>query len=100
MTCTLLEESGQDWKQLYQAALLELDPDQLPRRIFNARHAVMERTLALLYHGLDDDPEFNLLVNVAGVLDGLAMHARTSGISNRLCRAYGSDPWSDPQTLG
>ena len=92
--------SGQDWKQLYQAALLELDPDQLPRRIINARHAVMERTLALLYQGLDDDPEFNLLVNVAGVLDGLAMLTRTSGIPNRLCRAYGSDPWSDPQTLG
>ena len=32
-----------DWKQLYQLALVELDPAKLPQRIADARVAVLER---------------------------------------------------------
>ena len=32
-----------DWKRLYQFAILELDPHKLPRRVSEARHAVLDR---------------------------------------------------------
>lgn len=36
------------WKQLYEAALLELDPKLLPHRIADAQKAIAERAMALL----------------------------------------------------
>ena len=35
--------SPQNWKQLYQLALVELDPAKLPQRIADARVAVLDR---------------------------------------------------------
>ncbi len=32
-----------DWKRLYQYAILELDPNKLPQRIAEARHAILDR---------------------------------------------------------
>ena len=32
-----------DWKQLYKLAVLELDPAQVPRRISDARFAILDR---------------------------------------------------------
>jgi hypothetical protein len=32
-----------DWKQLYQLALVELDPAKLPQRIADARMALLDR---------------------------------------------------------
>lgn len=36
------------WKQLYEAAILELDPKLLPQRIADAQKAIGERAMALL----------------------------------------------------
>lgn len=40
------------WKDLFNAALMEFDPQKLPERIQQARDAIMERVDQLL-----DDPE-------------------------------------------
>jgi len=32
-----------DWKDLYQLAILEMDPAKLPQRIEDARNAVLDR---------------------------------------------------------
>ena len=45
--------SIQDWKRLYQAALLETDPQIAARLMEEAEHAIVERALAL--HRAGDD---------------------------------------------
>jgi len=42
------DSSSPMWKQLYQAALLELDPSKLPERIFAARNAMHDRAEDIL----------------------------------------------------
>jgi hypothetical protein len=32
-----------DWKKLYQLAIAERNPSQLPQRIMDARHAILDR---------------------------------------------------------
>ena len=36
------------WKQFYERAVLELDLNQLPRRIADARHAIFDRAEEIL----------------------------------------------------
>jgi hypothetical protein len=36
-----------DWKKSYRAAILESDPSKLPRRIADARAAILERSRRL-----------------------------------------------------
>ena len=43
---------GTLWKELFEAALAETDPERLPNRIRDARAAILERVNELL-----DDPE-------------------------------------------
>ena len=35
--------SAPDWKELYQLAVLELDPAKLPQRVCEARNAILDR---------------------------------------------------------
>jgi len=37
------QSQSMDWKELYQLAILELDPIKLPERIADARRAIAER---------------------------------------------------------
>jgi hypothetical protein len=39
--------TGPSWKQLYQAAILEMDRENIMRRILDAEQAIVERALAL-----------------------------------------------------
>ncbi|MGH9528331.1 MAG: hypothetical protein ACRD2S_00255 [Terriglobales bacterium] len=41
------KQAVQDWKRLYQAALLETDPQTAMRLMEEAEHAIVERALAL-----------------------------------------------------
>jgi hypothetical protein len=36
------------WKQFYERAILELDSNQVPRRIADARHAIFDRAEEIL----------------------------------------------------
>ncbi len=40
-------KSNQEWKKLYQAALLETDPQMAARLMEQAEHAIVERALIL-----------------------------------------------------
>jgi hypothetical protein len=44
--------SSTDWKQLYEAALLETDSDKLPERITTARSAILVRIEESFAHPL------------------------------------------------
>jgi len=44
--------SNTDWKQLYQAALLETDTEKLPERITTARSAILDRIEESFTHPL------------------------------------------------
>ena len=44
--------SSTNWKQLYQAALLETDTDKLPERITTARSAILDRIEESFAHSL------------------------------------------------
>jgi hypothetical protein len=39
---------GSSWKQLYERAILELDSNELPGRIADARHAIFDRAEEIL----------------------------------------------------
>jgi hypothetical protein len=58
------------WRQLYEAALLELDPELLPQRIANAQEAIGERALALPANG-DNNSEIDALSDARVALDDL-----------------------------
>ena len=44
--------SSTEWKQLYEAALLEKDADKLPERITTARSAILDRIEESFTHPL------------------------------------------------
>jgi len=64
-------EEAQSWKQLYEAAMLELDRDELPRRIEEAQKAIQERVLALSRENGNSGPEKDGLADAQVVLDDL-----------------------------
>jgi hypothetical protein len=67
----VLEQYG-DWMDLYRSALLELDPDKLPKRITEARLAV-EKRLRELSPGNGDETQLQAL---ADALQNLRVLAR------------------------
>jgi hypothetical protein len=44
------------WEQLYQCAIAELDHAQLPGRILDARHAILDRAEEILTRPSGDEP--------------------------------------------
>jgi hypothetical protein len=58
------------WKKLYEAALLEFDPNLLPQRIAEAQKAIDERALALRANG-DGNSEKEALENALVALGDL-----------------------------
>lgn len=59
------------WKQLYEAALLELDPKLLPRRIADAQKAIGERAMALLQENGHNHSEKEALASAHVALNDL-----------------------------
>ncbi len=66
-----LAQEAQSWKQLYEAAMLELDRDELPRRIEEAQKAIQGRVLALSRENGNSAPEKDDLADAQVVLDDL-----------------------------
>jgi hypothetical protein len=64
-------QSEQSWRQLYLAALFELDPDRLPQRIADAEQSIGERALALARTDGDKQSEQKALGNAHLALDEL-----------------------------
>jgi len=57
-----------DWKRLYQAALLETDPQAALKLMEQAEHAIVERALALHREAGDSADELKLLAYSANFL--------------------------------
>ena len=58
-----------DWKDLYQLAILEMDPAKLPQRIEDARNAVLDRLEgSLSRRDYDEHQELNDALNGLRVL--------------------------------
>jgi hypothetical protein len=64
-------QSEQSWRQLYLAALFELDPSRLRQRIAAAQQAIGKRTLALARVGGDNQSEQKALGNAHLALEEL-----------------------------
>lgn len=71
-------QSEPSWKQLYEAALLELEPNLLPQRIADAQKAI-ERAWALLRADGNNNPEKEALAGAQVILDDLKRIYRTAG---------------------
>jgi hypothetical protein len=72
-------QGEQSWKQLYEAALLELDPNRLPQRIADAQKAIAERALALLRENGSNNSEKETLAGAHVVLDDLKRIHQSDG---------------------
>jgi hypothetical protein len=46
---------GGEWHELYQAAMLELDNGKMSKRIFDARHAILDRAEEILMGAPSDE---------------------------------------------
>lgn len=64
-------QGEQKWKQLYEAALLELDPKLLPQRIADAQKAIGERAMTLLQENGHNHSEKEALASAHAALDDL-----------------------------
>jgi hypothetical protein len=58
------------WRQFYDAALVELDPEVLARRVAQAMKAIQSRMVELRSRG-DEEGEFWELIDALRVLDDL-----------------------------
>ena len=61
------------WKELFQAALSESDPQKLPERIQQARSAIMDRVDQLIADS-ERQPEHDELLQALSKLHDLAKH--------------------------
>jgi hypothetical protein len=59
------------WKQLYEAAVLELNEQALPHRILEVQRAVEKRAWVMAGENADDTAERDALANAAAVLEDL-----------------------------
>jgi len=57
------------WRQLYQAAVLGLDPTKIQDRIEEAEKAIAKRVIAVMREGGDDRAEREALANAMQALD-------------------------------
>ena len=62
------KQAVQEWKRLYQAALLESDPQVAVRLMEEAEHAIVERALALHREPSDSAAELKSLAYSANFL--------------------------------
>jgi hypothetical protein len=44
-----------EWHELYEAAMLELDNDKMSKRIFDARHAILDRAEEIITGAPSDE---------------------------------------------
>jgi hypothetical protein len=63
------------WKDFFNAALMEFDPQKLPDRIQQARDAIMERVDQLL-NDPERQPEHDEILHALNTLDELAAIGR------------------------
>jgi hypothetical protein len=61
----------QSWKEFYEAALRESDPNLLPQKIADAQKAISERALVLLRENGHNHSEKAALAGAHAVLDDL-----------------------------
>lgn len=61
------------WRQLYEAAVLELDPTKIQQRIAEAEKAIAKRALAVMREG-GDGAEREALAHAMQALDDLKRH--------------------------
>jgi hypothetical protein len=69
------------WRVLYQAAVLEIDPNKLPQRIAEAKGAIMDRIEDFIHSG--DGSESQALTNALNVLRDLQKMADGVGQSQK-----------------
>jgi len=55
------------WEQLYECAIVELDHAQLPGRILDARHAILDRAEEILTRPSGDEHRASAGSNFAGL---------------------------------
>jgi len=72
-------QDGRSWRQLYEAAVLELNPDLFPRRIAEAQEAIAERALTLAHGNVDDQLEKEALAIARLALQSLERTRRPDG---------------------
>jgi hypothetical protein len=72
-------QDGHSWRQLYEAAVLELNQDLFPRRIAEAQKAIADRTLTLVRSNVDDQLEKEALANARLALQSLERTRRPDG---------------------
>ena len=67
------------WEQLYQSAILELDPTKLQERITDARHAIMDRAEEILTLSLDAEQRaLNSAFKTLRIFEEAALRERTA----------------------
>jgi hypothetical protein len=67
------------WKQLYESAILELDTTKLPKRIIEARHAILDRAEEILTNPPSDERHaLNSALRTLRLLDEVAARERSS----------------------
>jgi hypothetical protein len=69
-----------NWRALYEAAVLELDPPKIPARIAEAQRAIMNHMEDM---NRPDGPESEALLNALTVLQDLRKIAEADGRSQR-----------------
>ena len=82
------QSQSMDWKELYQLAILELDPIKLPERIADARRAIIER--------LEVTPQAYEHQELNDALNGLRVIHREY---ERRLQRYGEQRNSNPGSL-
>jgi len=62
-----------EWHELYQAAMLELDNDKMSQRIFDARHAILDRAEEIITGSPGDERSaLNDALQALGILEQVA----------------------------
>lgn len=69
-----------DWRALYEAAVLELNPEKIPARIAEAQHAIINR---MEDTNRSDGSESEALINALNVLQDLPKMAEGAGKSGK-----------------
>ena len=81
----LVSKSESNWRDLYRAAILELDPAQLPHRITDAESVLIARARELFNQGGDNGEETEDLDDAMCALHALrsVLNYNSSGIVDK-----------------